>query len=294
MKIVYLGNYGNPYNNPAEESIERALKELGHKVIPFDEKKFDIEELIKAANQADLFMFFKAGTSFGVTLEQLANMLSRIYSIKVCWYWDKVWGERYDFMDVVIPLTDFVFMTDGSFYRRMNLINVFPLRQGLDVKDCYLAEKKKSYEFDIVFAGSVYGERAGWVQRLNRIYGQRFVVVQGVFDKELNHLCNSAKVFVSPKFPMDNFYWSNRVYQIVGRGGFLIHPRLEGLEKEFVDGKHLVFYDDFQDMIEKINYYLEHKEERDKIRKEGLLHCKRNFTYHHSLKEMFKIIKNSV
>lgn len=294
MKILYLGNFNNSNNNKAEESIKYALEDMGHEVVSFDEKDYTNEQLWSASKEADLFLFFKLGTSFGKTMEDVRELLSGIECIKVCWYWDKIWGNRYDYMNAIVPLSDFVFMTEGTFFRRMNLINVLELKQGLDKRSCYIGKKKKKFNFDIAFAGSIYGERANWANLMKNTYGGMFNVVNGVFDDDLNDLCASAKIFVAPRYPQDDFYWSNRIYQIVGRGGFMIHPKLHGLTKEFEDGKHVVFYKDEKDMVEKIDYYLEHPEERKKIAKAGMEYCKKNHTYHHALEKMFKLIKSGI
>jgi spore maturation protein CgeB len=76
-------------------------------------------------------------------------------------------------------------------------------------------------------------------------------------------------------------YWSDRIYETLGRGGFLIHPYIPGIEKEFVDKKHVVFYEygNFQQLKELIDYYLINDEEREAIRKAGHELVKNNYTY---------------
>jgi spore maturation protein CgeB len=49
--------------------------------------------------------------------------------------------------------------------------------------------------------------------------------------------------------------------ETLGRGGFLIHQEVDGLKEEY---PHLVTYKrgDLNDLKEKIDYYIEHEDER--------------------------------
>ena len=87
-------------------------------------------------------------------------------------------------------------------------------------------------------------------------------------------------------------YWSDRVYETLGRGGFIIHPYIPGMENEFVDKEHLVFYEykNFAQLKSLIDYYSENDEEREKIRLAGHKLVKEKYTYknrwEHILKEL--------
>lgn len=60
-----------------------------------------------------------------------------------------------------------------------------------------------------------------------------------------------------------------------------LETAIKGMQEDFEDGKHLVFYKfgDFDDLKSKIDYYLEHDDEREKIRLAGHEHVKANHTY---------------
>jgi hypothetical protein len=76
---------------------------------------------------------------------------------------------------------------------------------------------------------------------------------------------------------------SDRIYETTGRGGFLIHPRIEGISTQFVDGEEVVFYDydNFPQLKSLIDYYLANPEEREAIRKAGHERTKNEHTYKH-------------
>jgi hypothetical protein len=177
------------------------------------------------------------------------------------------------------------------------------LPAGVYDKECTYTPSKLKEE--VIFVGSkTY--HAEWPYRpklinfLSKTYGARFNlygkeglgVVRG---QDLNNLYASTKVVVGdtlcPNFDYPD-YWSDRIYETLGRGGFLIHPYIPGLEKEFEDKKHVVFYEynNLDQLKQLIDYYLEHEEEPEEIRKSGHDMVKTNYTYknrwQHILKEL--------
>jgi predicted SAM-dependent methyltransferase len=134
---------------------------------------------------------------------------------------------------------------------------------------------------------------------LQNTYGKRYSKYghpqRTMRDQDLNDLCASVKVFVGdslcPGFTKP-FYTTDRLYELVGRGGFTIFPYIKGLEEEFTDGETIVFYEfgNFVQLQEKIDYYLEHDEEREKIRKAGQAFVREHATYHNRLQQALEIV----
>ena len=156
---------------------------------------------------------------------------------------------------------------------------------------------------DVIFVGSKryhseWQYRTKLVDWLERTYRDRFEHygnggIKNVRGIALNNLYWSTKVVVGDTLCL-NFkypdYWSDRIYETLGRGGFLIHPYVPGIEKEFVDKKHVVFYEygNFQQLKELIDYYLINDEERETIRKAGHELVKNNYTYSHRWRTILK------
>lgn len=287
-RILYLGNFSNKFSDTTEKHIVAAFQNLGHEVICYNEKDFDIEKIL--AVKPDLFFFHKGGEMVGVPLPMLIELLNKLTCKKVCWYFDKVYEGREHWMDTVTPFVDHMFLTDGSFIRRRNFKNMHLLNQGIGTANTTPGTYQDYLATDIAFTGSVYGERAAWAQSIKEVYGDKFKIFNYSFGKNLCDLCASTKIFVAPRYPQDDHYWSSRVYMILGSGGFIIHPRLEGLKEEFEENKHLVMYKHGGELKEKIDYYLEHKEERKKIQQAGYEHCVANYTYDHRVKKLLDTV----
>jgi glycosyltransferase involved in cell wall biosynthesis len=64
-----------------------------------------------------------------------------------------------------------------------------------------------------------------------------------------------------------------RSFEIPAAGGFMLHERTQVAEEYFEDGKECIFFDDLDDMIDKIRYYLDHDQERQAIALAGRKRC---------------------
>lgn len=72
-------------------------------------------------------------------------------------------------------------------------------------------------------------------------------------------------------------YSSDRLFRIMGCGILCLTHNFKDIEKDFEVGKHLVTFDSLEDMKEKIDYYLTHEEEREKIAKAGCEYVHKNY-----------------
>lgn len=263
MRIVY-DQPSSPESDDTEGHIERALIELGHEVVK--------------DGDGDIYLFHKQFTP-----------PKSFTGKKVCWYFDKVdfgHANREKYIRKVLEEADFLFLTDGTWAANNPNPKMHILRQGIGDPAPGTKEDK---EVKIAFAGSPYGPRLKWAADLEVRYGKQFRVYRNQHNRQLNDLCASIPIFVAPKFPSDDYYWSNRVYLLVGSGAFLIHPRLKGLEEEW--GDLLVYYDSDEDMYEKIQYYLDHPKEREEKRKRAYKHCVKHFTYKNRVEQLLKCVK---
>lgn len=290
LKIIYLGNFGNENSDKTEEHIKDAFEQLGHEVVAIKESSFTADDIL-AVKDPDLFLFHKGGLSVNFPLETLIKVLNYLTCKKVFWYFDKVFPDREEYIESIADYVDIGFLTDDTYLRRHKFKNLFCLRQGIGQEETSLGSLKKEYECDIAFTGNIYSEdRRQMEMLLKSIYGDKFKVFDNVFNRDLYDLCASAKIVLAPMYPNDEFYWSSRIYMVLGSGGFLIHPDLYGLKEEFEEGKHFAGYKTIKEMKDTIDFFLEHKPERKMIQQEGYQHCIENYTYQNRVEEMLKKI----
>lgn len=258
MKILYVARHGQ--NNADDEgSVAHALRELGHSVHCLQESEAEVKAG-RLSRGADLLLFHKW---------YAPSALASVGCPAAFWYWDLVdhpdpllhrrCAARVHWMRVMGAAADFGFVTDGDWAGAWNrgrhegqpALRV--LRQGADGRIAGRHPEPVEQDIDVLFCGIGKGggsARESFVSDLFQRYGARFVHVQaGVYRDRLRELVARAKVVVAPDSPVTDRYWSNRVYQMLGFGAFLLHPSCAGLYEDYYAGYHLEVYHDRTEMF---------------------------------------------
>ena len=74
---------------------------------------------------------------------------------------------------------------------------------------------------------------------------------------------------------------TRRIFEAMACGKLILTDRLPeetGLSEMFIEGEDIVYYDEMFDCIEKMNYYNENEEEREKIAHNGMMKVLHNYT----------------
>ncbi|MBI2048886.1 MAG: glycosyltransferase [Candidatus Liptonbacteria bacterium] len=80
-----------------------------------------------------------------------------------------------------------------------------------------------------------------------------------------------------------------RPFELAGCGAFVISGRADDMGRYYKEGEEVVFYDDADDLIEKIKYYLKHDTERERIAKAAYERTLKEHTYEKRFEEIFKV-----
>jgi Glycosyl transferases group 1 len=76
---------------------------------------------------------------------------------------------------------------------------------------------------------------------------------------------------------------SNRMWKILGCGGFYLGPWVEGIDQLARGGEHCVWYDPADEAVDLVRYYLRKPDSRAAIARAGLRHALEHHTYAHRL-----------
>ena len=85
---------------------------------------------------------------------------------------------------------------------------------------------------------------------------------------------------------------TRRIFEGMACGKMVLTDRLyesTGLSEMFIDGEDIVYYDEMFDCIEKMNYYNENEEERERIAHNGMMKVLHNYT---QVQVVNKLIEN--
>ncbi len=100
-----------------------------------------------------------------------------------------------------------------------------------------------------------------WPQAMARVYAESKIVVNACHNRDVNM----------------------RVFEAMASGALLVTDEADGLEDLFTDGEHLVIYRNDAEVLDRIAYYLEHEEERERIARSGQRLVLAEHTYTHRM-----------
>ncbi len=304
-KIVYIGNFKLFYYTA--EYVAKSFEDLSWEVKRIQEDNFKPEDAVKECEDAKFILWTRHWVEKIYLVEEV---LSKIKIPSVGLHLDLYFGlDREKDLNLPFWKCDYVFTADGGHQEEFKKlgINHYFLSPGVYKKDCYFGEKDEKWEGkDIVFLGSYYYHpewqyRRVLIEWLYKTYKDRFVLVGAdqvyfikgrCWGKDKNNLFASVPIVMGDSFYSPN-YWSDRVPETLGRGGFLIHPRVPGMEKEYRYYKDFIPYNhgDFKTLKEIIDYYIEAEDERNKIREQAMEWVKTHHTWEHKINYILEILK---
>lgn len=289
-KIAYIGKFKKLWD---EEYIAQSFEELGHEVVRIDETSDDITGQI-LESKPDFVLFAKLNTREALTI--ITNM--KMHGIPtICWLFDLYFDYTRENQVGILPCfkAQVVITTDNGHHDRWldKGINHFCVRQGIYKPECYTLKANK--EYDLVFIGSdnpSNKERNEILNKLDKDFTLTWIGKKDTNEArstKLNEIFAKSKVIVGDSVYSPH-YWSNRIVETLGRGGFLIHREVEGLKEEY---PYLVTYTDYEDLKSKISYYIEHDKEREEIIQKNFEWVRDNYTCDKKCSQVIKIYEEN-
>jgi len=141
---------------------------------------------------------------------------------------------------------------------------------------------------DVGFCGNI-NNRGEWLNLIN--YNCKLKVDEFVIGNDMVEAINKYKIHFNRNISDDLNY---RTFETLGCQTFLLTNHTPGLDELFEVGKHLITYDSTDDLIQKINYYLNNDIERNEIAKNGYEHVINNHTYLKRMEQLMEILKKEI
>ena len=256
MQIAYAGNFDPPHST--ENEVRKALEHLGHDVWLCQEGQPDRwRELTDRAHEFDVILWTRTKDlcdRIPVTAQRDMLVSARRANVPTVGYHldrffglgngraDSVWTEPFFRCQYFVQ-------TDGAHEAEFAAagVNAVWMPPAVSEFECVPGTPRDEWRSDIGFLGSwrhYHGEhthRRELVEWLRATYGDRVRFFPepgqpGIRGDDLRDLIASVKVWVgdsclAPRAdggPMGR-YWSDRVPEITGRGGYLLHPEVDDL-----------------------------------------------------------------
>jgi spore maturation protein CgeB len=311
-KLLYVAmryDYGHKERGLSFEytNFFRVLERMIPTVVEFDfmtlYKEHGKEQMNRllletAEREAPDLIFFVLFTD-ELTKETLSALSRRWTTFN--WFCDDHWRFA-TFSRHYAPCFGFVSTTDihaVEKYRRAGYPHALQTQWACNHFD-YLRLRGGSRNRDVTFVGQPHGNRRRVVNYLQRrgvaveTYGQGWPSGR-VSQEEMIRLFNASKVNLN----LSNSSWNihtlfrgrqqikGRNFEIPGCGGFLMTNYADGLERYFRLGEEVVCFTNKRDLLEKINYYCTHDDEREEIARKGYERTLAEHTYQRRFNALF-------
>jgi Glycosyl transferases group 1 len=303
--IAVLGNHEVSFCT--ERELDWTLEKMGHRVTRIQENKVSATEVVQKCRESGTKLLIFVHTHGWDVQGDLYSMLSQLRAsgIKTCsFHLDRFWGlnildKREERIGThAFWKTDVVFTADGGNDDRFKErgVNHIWMPPAVVERDCYFGTASLQFNSPIAFTGAEgyhpeYPFRARLCGRLRERYSTNFRSYTGIRERALNDLYASVRVLVGDScFAGSDRYWSDRVPETIGRGGFLIYPATPGLN---IPG--LVTYEpgNIEDLFTKIDYWIDDDRNQERIRRRNEAHefVKHNHTYTQRMAELLRIME---
>jgi len=310
VRIAYLGNFSVPYCT--EVHVAASLEALGHQVTRIQEGQVRTAVVPRMSERHDCFLWTQTYSlaERGGTRSERHRMLEQIRKTMptVGFHLDRWWGlgREHQIQEEPFFRVDYLFTADGGHQDEWERAGVNHLWSPPAVyhAEAVDVDPDPRLDVDVVFVGAwrEYGHKEWWpyrqelITRLEGRYGDRFTcwpragepAVRGL---DLNRLYASAKVVVGDSCLAGaaHCYFSDRVPETLGRGGFLIHPQVKGLG---VIHPELPTYPlgDWNALFDLIDWYIANPAQREELRRRLASDVRANHTYMNRMQYVIGVI----
>lgn len=304
-RVTYVGNFGPRFST--ENDISWTFQDMGWEVAEAQENVCDSQHILKAALDSDLLLWTSThGWQVpGIPMEIVLQTLHEHQIPTAAIHLDRYVGlnindQREDRIGVA-PWwkCQYVFTADGGNQERFaeRGVNHVWSPPAIAKRHCKLGRPRPEFTADVCYVGAkhYHPEYPFRTQLVNWLDGPHKWTFKrwGGGDRpsvreELSDVYASCKIVVGDScFAGASCYWSDRCPEVMGRGGFLLHPWSVGMTFE---GMGTYLPQNIQSLDGRINRYLNNLGEREMMRVEGFEWVKAHETYHNRVEKMLEVI----
>ncbi|MEQ8242498.1 glycosyltransferase [Fulvivirga sp.] len=295
------------------------LKILHRLIRPLQVKSFN-KEIIEQFNtfQPNIVLIYK-GAFFH------KNTMDYIHSFKipvVVFFPDVSLFAHGNNIPQCIPHYDYIFTTKSFGFEDLKTKFNYPLEKvtfiphGFDPQIHRPLNPIDNFKNDVSFIGNFSPHKAKVLETIVRrlpkinmkIWGgtwgryngellKPYIVGNGIMGDAYSAAINSSKINLAilsekVKGASSGDLITSRTFHITGAGGFMLHQHTLEVEKYYKEGEECEFYRSDNELIEKIDYYLNNEAERLKIAKKGYIRAVSQYSQDVRAKEVIEILNS--
>ena len=297
VKVLLLGIYSMRYtflSNARWDSQARAFEKLGFqtKIIDLEDEFYGyVINVIKKYNPEILWVGGKEGGAF---LNANANFFKGHKYKVVYWLWDIITPKYFDFKNII----DYMFVTSKGeiplYKKTYNLEKVYYIPVAI-MPEILCRNKFIKERYDVGFAGQLnlknpfYAERTKTLNWIKKNYKVKFT--HNIYNYVTEEYQQSKIIFAGdPYFKDLELYASNRPYIALACGSCIITNYFKGLEKLAVNKKHLLWYNNMEELEHLLDEYLSNNTLREEIRQNAEKLAREKHNYVARISNMLDII----
>jgi spore maturation protein CgeB len=161
---------------------------------------------------------------------------------------------------------------------------------GPDMRRTFLLERLR--EQDLIVCGSSWRK----YKDLISVELKNKVITENIWDDALYDLIGKSKIILNitnlPFYGLETGI-NLRVFEALAVGGFLLTDHYEELQDLFEIGKEIETFKSADELVDKVNFYLNHDDLRNKIAAKGHEKFLKHFTWESRVRDLIQIIPNS-
>lgn len=313
MRIAYISN-GEPEFS-TENDVRKAFEYLNNEIVMLQENKLEKQQL----ENYDYDLLLITGTWHNVIpLEDWLDVIHECAvrgiptaTLHLDTFWGKSRGNRKWWRELMFH-TAYIFTADGDYQKQWKLFgkNHIWLPPAVRHDACHFGNYREEYACDVAFVGSngVGYHEDVWNYRKEIVDTLRDMCTRNGWsfknpggdepkvnrDNDMNDFYASAKVTVGDSLCLKkekSHYFSDRAIEAPARGGLLIMPQINLLGEIYKDTLPMYKWGDWEDLENKIKYYLNDKVANDNVRLKTHAIAKQN-TYVDRLKQILEVVFN--
>ncbi|MBD0381619.1 CgeB family protein [Paenibacillus sedimenti] len=317
LKVMYVRANGAPYA-AMDDGITGSLQKLVREVIVVN--PLDNVVAIAEATRPDLVLVLDAaGLSFPVEHVQAIRALGIRTAV---WLPDDPYHSDQTMM--IVPSYDYVFTLEISCvdaYKGLGCEQVHYLPFGIDPERVKLEYVPTSYRKDICFIGTAFWNRVAFIDEMAYYLKDQNVMINGYWwDRLQSYQTLASKIsgyWLSPEETAKHYFASKivinlhrsiddqshnsnskqipayspnpRMFDIAACGTLQLTDARQQLDQFYTPGVEIDTFSSPQELIAKIQYYLSHEEERQRIALRGLSRTLKEHTYRSRLHQLLTI-----